>query len=98
MFRSEGEIVCYFRVLNLKLNEEQLPRLSVRYTIWRDGQPISQQTVHYRADETPDPERGVPIHVRLPLDSLGAGNFKLEVSAYDIWPPRGSSPRWTSRW
>lgn len=90
VFPAKGEVVCFFRVGNLKLDREtSRPRMTVRYTIWRGDQPVSQQTVHYSAAEAPSPDEGLPIYVRVPVEGLGEGDYRLEVSAYDILATKG---------
>ncbi|MFN7975616.1 MAG: hypothetical protein U0166_25300, partial [Acidobacteriota bacterium] len=90
VFAAKGEIVCFFRVTNLQMDaSSKLPRLTVRYTVWKDKTPLYQQTVHYKADEPPDPVTGFPIYVRLPVEQLGAGQYRLEVSSYDVVATKG---------
>ncbi len=88
IFLQKSRVVCLIRVGNLVLDKvTSLPRLTVRYRVWRNRKPFTEQMVHYRAEKPPDATYGVPLHVALPTES--PGDYRIEVVAYDVSAGKG---------
>ena len=87
-FSLTDTLICYVEASNLARDPKtDLPRLATRYEILHGEQRLAWETVEHPVGL--NPKEPIPIHMRIPLDDLYEGRFRLEVSILDLVADKG---------